>query len=449
MVKKGKKKLKIWLVTVDMGYGHLRAAYPLRKLADGGLVNANNYVGIPKKDRLIWEKQRKFYEFISRFKRVPVVGDALFGIMNWVQEIPAFYPKRDLSHPNIQLLSAFHVIKSNDWGRHLIKKLSQKPVPLVTPFFATAIMAETHGYPGEIYCIICDADVSRSWVAVAPKSSRIKYFAPNIRVVERLLLYGVSKSRIFLTGFPLPEENLGGANFKTARNDLKYRLLNLDPNKHYLKNYHDTLVKSLKIRNFPKKSDHPLTLTFAVGGAGAQRELGGQIVAGLADKIRQHQIRVHLIAGIHHQVNEYFKKVIAKNGLARELGKGICILFERKKDSYFRKFNHCLRKTDILWTKPSELSFYCALGLPIIIAPPIGSQEDFNQRWLVNLGAGNKQEDPRYVDQWLFDWINSGYLAEAASQGFLEAPKLGTFNITKILAKEMYKVRKPEIFSQY
>src|SRR3989344_2300130 len=176
MVKKGKKKLKIWLVTVDMGYGHLRAAYPLRKLADGGLVNANNYVGIPKKDRLIWEKQRKFYEFISRFKRVPVVGDALFGIMNWVQEIPAFYPKRDLSHPNIQLLSAFHVIKSNDWGRHLIKRLSQKPVPLVTPFFATAIMAETHGYPGEIYCIICGADVSRSWVAVAPKSSRIKYF---------------------------------------------------------------------------------------------------------------------------------------------------------------------------------------------------------------------------------------------------------------------------------
>jgi hypothetical protein len=190
-------------------------------------------------------------------------------------------------------------------------------------------------------------------------------------------------------------------------------------------------------------------LTFTVGGAGAQRELGGQIIKSLAGKIRQGLIRVNLVAGVHHKVNEYFKKAIAKNNLTKALGKNICILFEINKEKYFERFNCCLRKTDILWTKPSELSFYCALGLPIIIAPPIGSQEKFNQRWLVNLGAGSRQEDPRYVDQWLFDWINSGFLAEAASQGFLEAPKMGTFNIEKILAKEIYKTKRPESFSQY
>lgn len=37
-----KKKIsKAWVVTVDMGYGHQRAAYPLKKFAYGGIINAN------------------------------------------------------------------------------------------------------------------------------------------------------------------------------------------------------------------------------------------------------------------------------------------------------------------------------------------------------------------------------------------------------------------------
>ncbi len=90
-----------------------------------------------------------------------------------------------------------------------------------------------------------------------------------------------------------------------------------------------------------------------------------------------------------------------------------------------------MNKTDILWTKPSELSFYSGLGLPIIIAPSIGSQEDFNKKWILNLGAGILQENPKYADQWIFDYLNSGRFAEAAMQGFIEVEKLGTFNIQK------------------
>ncbi len=418
---------------MDMGYGHQRAAYPLRKLAQGGVINANDYKGIPKADRSIWLNQRKFYEFISRFKRVPLLGDAVFEIFDWVQEIPKFYPKRDLSKPNLQVLAATRLVNKNHWGRHLIKKLAKHPLPLVTPFFATAIMAEIHNYPGEVYCIICDADISRSWVALEPKLSRIKYFAPTERVVERLKQYGVSPERIFLTGFPLPEENLGGPAFKNLRHDFKNRLLNLDPQKKYIKHYQDTLLKSLKIRNFPAASNHLLTLTFAVGGAGAQRELGEQIIKYLAKEILAKKIRVNLVAGIHDQVNRFFRATLKKYGLSKELRRGVCILFAKHKKDYFKKFNACLRQTDILWTKPSELSFYSALGLPIIIAPPIGSQEDFNQQWLIYLGSGINQEDPRYVGQWLFDWINNGRLAEAAAQGFLEAPQNGLANIKKVL----------------
>jgi len=104
-------------------------------------------------------------------------------------------------------------------------------------------------------------------------------------------------------------------------------------------------------------------------------------------------------------------------------------------DSYFKRFNEKLKKTDILWTKPSELSFYSALGLPIIIAPAVGSQEDFNKRWLEKSGFGISQGDPDYVDEWLFDWLDQGYLAEAAFEGFVEGERLGTYNIEKIVLK--------------
>jgi len=102
-------------------------------------------------------------------------------------------------------------------------------------------------------------------------------------------------------------------------------------------------------------------------------------------------------------------------------------------DEYFKNFNEALRETDILWTKPSELSFYTGLGIPIIIAPTIGSQEDFNKRWLLHTAAGIAQEDPRYTDQWLYDLLNDGNLAEAAMHGFMEVESMGAYNIEAIV----------------
>jgi hypothetical protein len=71
--------------------------------------------------------------------------------------------------------------------------------------------------------------------------------------------------------------------------------------------------------------------------------------------------------------------------------------------------------------------------LPIIIAPTIGSQEEFNKRWLQKSGFGIPQESPEHAEEWIFDWINQGYLAEAAMQGFIEGECLGTKKIEKII----------------
>ena len=74
---------KAWVVAADMGYGHQRTAFPLRELALGGdIINANNYQGIPRQDRNIWESTRTLYEAIAGFYRIPLIGKPIFGIFD-------------------------------------------------------------------------------------------------------------------------------------------------------------------------------------------------------------------------------------------------------------------------------------------------------------------------------------------------------------------------------
>ncbi|MBU4298563.1 hypothetical protein KJ636_00770 [Patescibacteria group bacterium] len=450
-------KQKAWVISVNMGYGHQRTAYSLRDLSlEGRVINANDYLGISKRDRIIWEGTRKFYEFISRFKRTALIGNFVFSVFDALQKIRAFYPKQDLSKSNFTLRQICSSIKKG-WGGDLIGELKVKSeklkvkshylenksfletrklkvnLPLISTFFIPAFMAEFFKYPGEIFCIVCDADIARTWATLNPKESKIKYFAPTERVTKRLKLYGVKEENIFLTGYPLPMENIGSEKMEILKQDLRRRILNLDPQKKYFEKYKILIEENLG--KLPEKSERPLTILFSVGGSGVQKEIGIKIVKSLAVEIWAGEVKVILSAGIRQKVKEYFGKNIRNLGLEEKLNKNIEILFAENIEDYFQKFNQALRKTDILWTKPSELSFYSALGIPIIIAPPIGSQEEFNKRWLLKSGFGVSQENPRYTRQWLFDWLNQGYLAEAAMEGFIEGEKLGTFKIKNIIEK--------------
>ena len=416
---------KVWLISVNMGYGHQRTIEPLKDLAlKGKIIQANSYQGIPQQDREIWQRTRRFYEFISRFRRFPLLGKLVFLIFDAFQNISGFYPKRDLSKPNFSLKQIYSLFKKT-WGKDLIEKLKKDPHPLITTFFIPAFMAEFFNYPKNIFCVVCDTDIARTWVPLNSKLSKIKYLAPTERVVERLKLYGVKKENIFLTGYPLPQEIIGAKKMEILKKDLKERLLNLDPKKRYFQYYQPLIKKHLGV--LPKKSNHPLTIMFSVGGAGAQKKIGIKIMKSLAQKIRDNEIKLILSAGIRKEVKQYFEKKI--------LSKNVEIIFDKDIHCYFQKFNQALKKTDILWTKPSELSFYSGLGLPIIIAPSIGSQEEFNKRWLLKSGFGLSQKNPDYTNQWLFDWLEQGHLAEAAMQGFIEGKKMGTFNIKKIISQ--------------
>ena len=167
---------KVCLVAVDLGYGHQRAAFPLRFLdINGEMILANNYKGIPNKDLEIWNQGRKPYEFISRAKRIPLVGDVLFWGMDQMQKIKNFYPRRSLLSQSWQLKTNIYMIKKKEWCKHLIDNLDKKGIPLLTTFFTIAYMAEEFGYRNDIYLVVCDADVSRAWAAPNPRNSKIKY----------------------------------------------------------------------------------------------------------------------------------------------------------------------------------------------------------------------------------------------------------------------------------
>jgi UDP-N-acetylglucosamine:LPS N-acetylglucosamine transferase len=136
------------------------------------------------------------------------------------------------------------------------------------------------------------------------------------------------------------------------------------------------------------------------------------------------------VAGTRTEVRDYFLDV--QNTILPG-SQNLRVHYAATPQEYFEQFSRVLRETDILWTKPSELSFYCALGIPIIMTPPIGSQERFNRQWLFEMQAGIKQEPPEYTNEWLFDRLHDGLFAEMAWSGFLKARKLGTYKIIEVL----------------
>lgn len=426
------------VVAVSMGYGHERAAYALKAIAhEKKIIIANDYKGIPAKDTQMWDFSRRWYERISRFKRVPVAGPIVFGAMNKFQTLPDFYPRRDLSKPTIQLRQMYRQIRKQHMCRHLIETLSQDPRPLICTFMTAAFAAEEFAYPEDIYTVVCDSDMSRAWVPLEPKKSRIKFFAPTGRVVERLKLYGVLEKNILFTGFPLPPENIGGVESEIVSADLTRRMCNLDPQGVFATHSKAAIEATLGAAfcaGLGKKKSSPVHLSFAVGGAGAQREIAIAAIKSLARDISRGRLTFSLVAGTRQEIESYFRNEIKAARLSSLLADGrIEILYSPKREEYFKGFAKLMRKTDILWTKPSELSFFTGLGIPILMSETVGSQEDFNRNWLYQVGGGTDALDPAYANEWLWDWINGGALARMAWNGYTNAPTHGTYRINDII----------------
>ena len=416
--------LRSWVVTVDMGLGHQRAVQPFYRIAEEGILG----VGLDPDEAKLWRSLHRGYEFVSRVRKVPIVGRALFDILDAFQNIPPFYPIRNMAHPSYQVRLINRLIEKG-MGASMVEKIRTKPLPLLTSYPVPAIAADKAGHP-LTYCIVCDAEISRAWVPANPSDSRIVYLAPCGRAVMRLRSYGVPDERIFLTGFPFPGEVTGGPDLGLLKSDVGRRLHALDPENRFWPLHERNVSHFLGKANCRPHEKKPLSVTFAVGGAGAQTDIAATLVESLRELILQNKIVLNLVAGVRPDVAELLNKVTSQ---ILPDSPYVKVLYRDNRADYFRAFGELMRTTDVLWTKPSELSFYAGLGIPIVIAPTIGSQEVYNKRWLMEIQAGIPQEDPRYAHQWLMDLLRAGRLAEAAWDGFLKARKYGTFKVLEVL----------------
>jgi hypothetical protein len=413
-----------------MGLGHQRAAHPLAHLAEGGVMVAGAPGTTDPDEARFWHQITWSYEVLSRTKALPIAGRVLYGALERILRIPPFYPLRDLSHPSFNNYIVDHLIRRG-LGRSLVARVRAHPLPVIATFYAPALVADQAGLD-EVSCVICDADLNRVWVASDVARSRIRYFAPCGSVRRRLRQYGVPDERIFITGFPLPRENIGGPGMETLKADLIARLGRLDPRGRFTGAYGATVASLLGAP--PTPSSGRVTIAFAVGGAGAQVEIGLQIADSLKPDILDGRYRLILIAGVNRVVERMFREHLARIGLEQTVGDGVIVVREDTRPAYFDRFNALMRETDILWTKPSELSFYTGLGIPIVMAPPIGPQESRNERWLLDKGCAFPQDTPSLAREWLADLLADGLFAERAMDGFIKNRRLGVYKIEEVLA---------------
>ncbi|MDJ0975333.1 MAG: hypothetical protein QNJ98_12785 [Planctomycetota bacterium] len=399
------------VVAIDMGYGHMRAAAALADALDEPLLACDRPPLADGVDRKRWHRWRRFYEWLTRTS-AKRMGAPLRPLLRSMTDIEPLDTTRDLTKPGWAVRRLARFVRTKDLARQLIEQLKAEQRPLLTTYFAPAIAADIGGVES-IYTVVTDSDIHRVWAPVDGATSRIHYFAPSERAAARLRAYGVRADAIEVTGFPLPGELMGGPDGPVAQANLEQRLDRIDPER----------------RN---GGGAPVQVTFAVGGAGTQADLAARFLPGFKDALTAGRLRLTLVAGVRPEVAKRFRRDIEHAGLTN----AVEILFEPSLPAYFDAFNALLARTDVLWTKPSEMSFFAGLGLPILLAPPVGEHERQNQAWLLENGAALEPPDLRHAAAFVEAAVEGGSLAAAARAGFRNLPSDGLYRILSALARD-------------
>lgn len=411
------------VAAVEMGYGHLRAAHALAGAFGVVVTRADRPPYASPPGLALWNLSRRFYEGVSRGSQGGLLAPLWRPTLERLTRIEPL-DGRDLTSPT---LAARHLdlLAGRGFGGGVGHRAVDSGVPLVTTFFVPALTADRAGH-GPVYCVVTDTDVSRAWVPAKAASSGIRYLAPTRRAKRRLEAYGVPPETVTLTGFPLPGELLGGPDLPTLRANLAARLPRLDPGGRFRERLGGEVGELLGEAVGEERPTGPVRLAYTVGGAGAQAGLARRLLRGLRPLLERGEIQLSLVAGIRADVAERFGGWTREAGLE---GAPVEVVLAPDLDDYFRQFNRLLARTDLLWTKPSELSFFAALGLLLLVTPPVGAHERLNREWLHEHGAALDQGEPENAGARLRSWIADGTLAGAAWSGFRRLPKRGLYRI--------------------
>ncbi|RPH32439.1 MAG: hypothetical protein EHM93_09290 [Bacteroidales bacterium] len=401
---------EIVLATAEMGFGHIRALYPLEETLECKLVVLGQNDGSNNFEKRIWKISLTLYESISRFKKFPILGPIVYSMMNGLLAIP--HPERKATR--VEKTFAYWLLErfiGLGLCKGLQKKLKSRQY-LVTSFYAPVI-ALSKRTDLTVFCQICDSDLSRVWVAKNPVRNNTQYLVPCTKAAERLLKYGVQSNRIHLTGFPFAHELIGGFSQEIALKNYKKRMQLLD-------------------NPYDLSPDSPLKIAYIVGGAGVYSDIGMQIANMLKEEIEEGLIVLYLVAGIKGEVicsyHNFKQTRFPKSN-------NLCIVGSNRLHDYFNQFNELMSHIHILWTKPSELVFYSALGIPIIMTDPLGPQEEANRDWLLKIGAGGSQYISKYTNLWLMNRLNTKEFSRMAYAGWSKGIRTASYRIPEIIAK--------------
>ncbi|WP_041448041.1 hypothetical protein [Anaeromyxobacter sp. Fw109-5] len=411
------------VVAVEMGYGHMRAAMPLADALGTEVLQVDKAPLVAPGEERLWQRVRRTYEGVSRLSQVPWAGAPLRRALEAVTDIPRLYPYRDLSAPTRGVHALDRLVRGRELGRGLVAELRRTGAPLLTTFYSPAIVADAAGVE-RVFCVATDSDLNRIWAPVEPGRTHIRYLVPTRRAARRLRSYGVPEDRITFTGFPLPDALVGGTALGALKRNLAARIVRLDPSGEFRRSIPEELAHFLGALPAEEEGRPPL-LAFAVGGAGAQAGMAAELLPGFRPALEGGALRICLVAGVRAEVAARFAEIVRRAGMEPLLGGPLEILLAPGFREYYARFNALLARTDVLWTKPSELTFYGALGIPLVLAPPVGVHERYNLRWARESGAGLKQRDARFASEWLADGLADGVLAAAAWAGYMRLPKFG------------------------
>ena len=127
-----------------MGLGHLRAADSLARALGVPLLHVDRAPLSGDDERRRWAKSRRFYELVSRVSQLPFIGAPPRGLLSAITHIPHLHPRRDLSRPSLTLRYLERQIVGG-LGGGLVAEMERTGAPLLTTFFAPALVADRRG----------------------------------------------------------------------------------------------------------------------------------------------------------------------------------------------------------------------------------------------------------------------------------------------------------------
>lgn len=182
-----------------------------------------------------------------------------------------------------------------------------------------------------------------------------------------------------------------------------------------------------------------------IGGAGAQQEFYSQIIKKLLPLVKENKAVLYLNVGDHKNVWESLASSIPElkdlsetyfddwnktkefsNKALNEDVKGVHVFYHKDIFAAVYSTNLLMRSTDVLVTKPSELSFY---PVPKLLIKRVGGHEMWGAITSSEIGDGTIEcETPELTLQMIDLMLEDNYILNMMCNKILDLNKIGRYN---------------------